>query len=60
MLFVLEGNRNDLCTVEHCVDGRVHFIRCKNQEHCSYQLNFGDGFICTYPMRKELYNRYRV
>lgn len=56
----LKGNRNDLCAVEHCVDGRIHFIMCKNQEGCSYQLTFGDDFICICPIRKEPYNRYRV
>jgi hypothetical protein len=56
----LKGNRNDLCTVQHCVDGKVHFIKCKNSAYCSYQLNFGDGFICLCPVRKALYNKYRV
>jgi hypothetical protein len=55
----LAGER-ELCAVEHCVDGVVHFIRCKNSVPCSYQLNFGDGVVCLCPIRKELYNRYKL
>lgn len=50
----------DLCPVDHCVDGTVHFIRCKNSAPCSYQLSFGEGAVCLCPIRKALYNRYKL
>jgi hypothetical protein len=59
-LSCLKGNRNDLCKVQHRVDGKVHFIKWGNSGSCPYQLSFGDAFVCLCPVRKELYNRYRV
>ena len=56
----LKGQREDLCLVDSCVNGEVHFIKCLNKESCSYQGSFGSGFICYCPTRKELYNKHGV
>ena len=56
----LNGNGSNLCAVEHCVDGKVHFIRCIDQSSCSYRSSFGNGFYCDCPIRKELYNKYGI
>ena len=56
----LKGQREDLCLVEYCVNGKVHFIKCLNEESCPYQGTFGDGVICYCPTRKELYNKHGV
>jgi hypothetical protein len=56
----LKGRR-ELCSVEHCVNETVHFIiRCKQPTSCSYQLSFGEGMVCLCPIRKALYNRYKL
>jgi len=52
--------RKDLCVVEECINGKVHFIKCLNDGYCSYQQSFGDGFFCSCPVRKELFNRYQI
>jgi len=56
----LSGEREDLCLVESCVNGDVHFIKCLNKESCSYQGTFGSGVVCYCPTRKELYNKHGV
>ena len=56
----LTGQREDLCQVESCINGKVHFIKCMNKEPCSYQGTFGDGVICHCPVQKELYNKHGV
>lgn len=56
----LSGSKPDLCKVEYCVDGRVHFIKCLNQELCSYRLFFGKRAFCSCPVRKELFNNHGV
>lgn len=53
-----KGPREDLCPIDYCVAGKVHFIKCQNKEICPYQSTFGDGVICNCPTRKELYNKY--
>ena len=56
----LNGQRENLCQVETCINGKVHFIKCLNEESCSYKGTFGDGVICYCPTRKELYNKHGV
>ena len=60
----LERERNNICTVlctkEDCINGIVHFIKCLNEGSCSYQHSFGDGFICGCPVRKEIFNKYKI
>ena len=56
----LSGRAEHVCPVECCVDGRVHFIKCLHHTYCSFQQAFGEGLLCTCPVRKELYNAYGV
>ena len=51
---------NDICKVELCVDGKIHFIRCMNLEPCHYKIPFGYSFVCRCPVRKELFNRHNI
>ena len=57
-LFCLSGN--DICKVEYCVDGKIHFIKCMNLDPCNYRISFGYSFVCNCPVRKELFNRYKI
>ncbi len=52
--------RKDLCRVEYFYDGKTHFIKCLNQGYCSYQQSYGNGSVCTCPVRNELYNKYKI
>ncbi len=54
------GRTANLCKVEHCVDGKVHFVRCVNVVSCSFQRNFGGANYCDCAVRKELFNKYGV
>lgn len=56
----LEGNQKAPCEMEECVDRTIHFVRYLNEGVCPYQQAFGNGWACTCPVRKELYNRYKV
>ena len=56
----LNGQREDLCQVETCINDKVHFIKCLNEEPCSYKGNFGDGVLCYCPTCKEIYNKHGV
>jgi hypothetical protein len=47
-------------SVESNINNKIHFIKCVNNKSCSYILSFGYSFICTCPVRKELYNRYKI
>ena len=56
----LDEKRKELCKVNHNVGNEVHFIECLDTESCSYMLSFGDSIICTCPVRKEIYNQYKI
>ncbi len=56
----LEAERTDLCPVQSCIAGEVHFIKCLNEDPCAYQVAFGEGHVCNCPARKEIYNRYGI
>jgi len=50
----------DLCKVEMCIADKIHFIKCMNGHTCNYRITFGYSFVCTCPVRKELYNKYKI
>jgi len=51
---------SDICKVEFCVEGQIHFIKCMNLEPCHYRMPFGYSFVCKCPVRKELFNKYKI
>ncbi|CAG0951356.1 MAG: hypothetical protein OIN86_08535 [Candidatus Methanoperedens sp.] len=51
---------SDICKVELCVDGKIHFIKCMNLEPCHYRIPFGYSFVCRCPVRKELFNSHKI
>jgi hypothetical protein len=57
----LEGSKECLCPVHDCSNGNVHFIHPSlKAKGCSYRLDFGYTYICSCPVRKEMYNTYRI
>jgi hypothetical protein len=53
----LSGESRRICEVEQDIGGKVLFVRCKS-EGCNYRMPFGYGYICTCPVRREIYNRH--
>ncbi len=58
-LSCLKGEEKDICPVEKCIDGKVHFVKCLNDGYCTYQHSFGDGYFCSCPVRQEIFNKYQ-
>ena len=59
-LSCMSEQRNELCKITRNVEDKVYFVKCQENESCSYRLSFGDSFICNCPVRKEIYNKYHV
>jgi hypothetical protein len=57
----LVDNKHRLCPVAKCIEGRTHYIKCLDNNHCFYR-NSIDGlyYKCTCPVRMEIYNKYQV
>lgn len=56
----LTGERKDLCVVENCINGQVYFIKCLQDGGCAYRIPFGMNHLCLCPVRKELFNEYKI
>jgi len=56
----LSSKTCDVCKVTHSLGPEVKFIDCKEQRVCPYCLPFGDGFMCTCPVRLELHNKHEI
>jgi hypothetical protein len=54
----LSKERKDLCKVTYNITDKVCFIECKNTEPCDYLFPYGHSFLCTCPVRKEIFYRY--
>ena len=52
----LDEHGRPRCNVEYVVDEKVMFVRCLNPAFCNYQMAFGDGKICSCPVRLALWN----
>jgi hypothetical protein len=53
----LEGTA-PLCSVKLCLMHRIHYVKCLNEEPCTYMNTWDNSTICTCPVRKEIFNRY--
>jgi len=56
----LRGDKHCICDIDDCSNGNVHFIRPLGNNMCEYKMAFGYSFTCNCPVRKEMYNLYRV
>ena len=55
----LKNGKLVLCTVEKCINDKVHFVHCLESKYCNYRFSFGTAFICSCPTRKEIYRVFR-
>jgi hypothetical protein len=54
-----DANR-DLCRVKEHIGEKVYFIACKEDKYCAYKESFGNENLCTCPVRKEIYDKYKI
>jgi hypothetical protein len=55
----LSGEGVCLCEIEDFAGDKLHFIKPGTGE-CDYRMGFGFSYLCNCPVRKEIYNQYRV
>ncbi len=53
-------DKKKCCEVEDCINDSVLFVKSTYNPSCPYQQLFGNEFICNCPVRKELYDKYRI
>lgn len=45
--------------VKDCIEGKLHFMHCTDYS-CTYRMHYGNSEICHCPIRKEIYNKYKI
>ena len=58
-LACLHGDEHPLCKVKLSVRDETVFVKCLNTEHCYYKMAFGYLFVCSCPVRNDIYKRYQ-
>ncbi|MHC4217054.1 MAG: hypothetical protein ACYSU7_01230 [Planctomycetota bacterium] len=56
----LTERNGDLCKVSCCVDGAMLFVTCEHEGPCPYKHDVWERVLCTCPVRREVYNRYKI
>lgn len=54
------NGKEDICAVEDCINDDVLFVKSQYNSSCPYQQQFGNEFICNCPVRKAIYDKYRI
>ena len=54
----LNGNNPTFCSIVCNVSDKIHFV--KSKKICVYQNSFGGSVFCGCPVRKEIYNKYKI
>ena len=49
-----------LCKVVFSLNDKIHGVYCLTDEACSYKYEVEERKYCTCPVRKFLYNHYKV
>jgi hypothetical protein len=58
-LACLQGGAS-LCPVEKEVGDQSIFVTCLKEGRCPYQHRFGNScYLCTCPVRQDIYRKYR-
>ena len=56
----MSGDLSHLCKVEDCIAEDIHFVRCVDEPSCNYKIPFAKEYVCTCPVRQEIFNCYRI
>jgi len=59
--FCLSGTSPDVCEVEQALGGKpVLFVKKNTSYFCPYAGRYGTFYVCSCPVRKELYKTYGI
>jgi len=56
----LDCEKRDMCKAEYAISKDFLFVRRNGSPYCEYRMFYGDGTICSCPVRVAIYNKYRI
>jgi hypothetical protein len=58
--FVCLSERDCLCEIKYCFDGKSFVIKPDKNIICPYKVSMVTLMLCSCPTRKEIYKRYNI
>ena len=56
----LSGKKDCLCDVGQLLDVTILSVHPPAGMKCTHKMRYRDAFLCTCPVRKEIYKRYKI
>jgi len=56
----LDCERRDMCKAEYGISKDFIFVKRDGSPYCDYRIFYGDGTICSCPVRVAIYNKYHI
>ena len=56
----LSGNGHRLCRVEELLDDTILAVTPPPEMNCTHKMRYRDTYLCTCPVRREIYKRYNL
>jgi len=56
----LSGEQGCRCHVVQLVDDAILAVSPPPEMKCTHKMRYRDAFLCTCPVRKETYKRYKI
>lgn len=48
------------CRISETIGEKVYFTETRHPMGCPYQHSFGSAFMCTCPVRQEIYRKHKI
>lgn len=56
----LNGADKPLCRMEEVIGNSIFFVCVEKPGSCTFQTSFGLSYMCSCPVRQEVYRKYNV
>ncbi len=57
----LSDKNHKLCNAINTISNKIECVDCFGGKHCNYREPYGfSSYLCTCPIRKEIYRKYKI
>ena len=56
----LSGEKECLCELKYCSYDQSYYINPNTEKFCNYMICYGSTILCSCPVRREIFDRYKI
>jgi len=56
----IDCENRSMCEAEYAISKNFLFVKRNGSPYCEYRMFYGDGTICSCPVRLAIYNKYHI